>query len=87
MPDNYEALSIKKADLRPGDHRFIDVNNDGKITSDDKTIIGKGEPDFSGGFSLSAGYKGFSLSAIFQYSYGVDVFNANLATLDAGREN
>ena len=87
LPDNYEALSIKKADLRPGDHRFIDVNNDGKITSDDKTIIGKGEPDFSGGFSLSAGYKGFSLSAIFQYSYGVDVFNANLATLDAGREN
>jgi hypothetical protein len=27
------------------------------------------------------------LSSVFHFCYGVDVFNANLATLDAGREN
>lgn len=86
LPDDYEVLSVKKANIRPGDHKFVDVTGDHKVTSEDKTVLGKGEPDFSGGFSVSTGYKGFGLSAVFQYSYGVDVFNANLATLDAGRE-
>lgn len=86
LPDDYESLSVKKASLRPGDHKFFDYTKDGKITSDDKMVLGSGEPLFTGGFGLRADVKGFSVNALFQFSYGSKIFNANLATLDAGRD-
>lgn len=86
LPDDYESLSIKKANLRPGDHKFYDYNNDGKITTDDKMELGSGEPLFTGGFGFNIDYKQFSLSTIFQYSYGSTIFNANLVALEAGRD-
>lgn len=86
LPDDYEMLSIKKKDIRPGDRRYVNMNGDNVINADDKTILGKGEADFSGGFSSSFGYKGFAVNVLFQYSYGADVFNANMVTLDAGRD-
>ena len=85
--DGYSVFSMKKDKIRPGDHRFVDVDGNGRITTDDRTILGNGEPDFTGGFSFNIGYRNFELSTMFQYSYGADVFNANLASLDAGREN
>lgn len=86
LPADYECLSIKKISLRPGDHKFHDNTGDNKITSDDKMILGSGEPLFTGGFGLRADVKGFSVNALFQFSYGSKIFNANLATLDAGRD-
>ncbi|NJW55220.1 SusC/RagA family TonB-linked outer membrane protein, partial [Salinimicrobium sp. CDJ15-91] len=35
----------------PGDIRFRDLNNDGRITDDDRTFIGNPNPDFT--FSLN----------------------------------
>lgn len=32
---------------QPGDFRFVDTNNDGKINSDDRTNIGNGVPDWT----------------------------------------
>lgn len=87
LPDDYESLSVKKANLRPGDHKFFDYTGDNKITTDDKMVLGSGEPLFSGGFGLNGDYKGFSISTIFQFSYGSKIFNANLATLEAGRDS
>lgn len=72
--------------LRPGDHKFVDQNKDGKINSQDLTVLGRGEPLYTGGFSNSLIYKGFELNFLLLFSYGSKVFNANLATLDAGRE-
>lgn len=86
LPNDYESLSVKKANLRPGDHKFFDSNNDGKITSDDKMELGCGEPLFTGGFGFNVEYKQFSISTIFQYSYGSSIFNANLVALEAGRD-
>ncbi len=37
-----------------------------------KEIIGKGDPDFLGGFSNSFNYKGFNLSAMLSFEYGAD---------------
>lgn len=59
---------------KPGDVRFIDLNNDGQINDDDKTKIGKGMPDWTYGFSLGASYKGFDASVFFQGTIGNDVF-------------
>ena len=49
---------------------FKDVNGDGLITTDDKTIIGDAYPDFTGGFSTNLSWKGLDFSASFVYSYG-----------------
>ena len=63
-------------DAVPGDLRFVDVNNDGKITSDDRTNIGNGTPDWTFGLNLGAEWKGFDFNLFLQGVSGVDVFDA-----------
>ncbi len=53
-----------------GDYLYKDINGDGRITSDDRDIIGNMQPDFFGGFSTTLNYKGLYLFAGFQYSVG-----------------
>ncbi|MEJ2901042.1 TonB-dependent receptor [Pedobacter panaciterrae] len=55
------------ANVAPGDIRYKDINNDGKITSADRTVIGKGDyPRMVYGISLGGSYKGFDLSILLQ---------------------
>lgn len=61
-------------DYGPGDLKYKDVNGDGKINTDDRTIIGNAMPDVMYGFSLSATYKQFSLSFDFQGVYGNEIY-------------
>ena len=64
------------AGLRPGATKLRDLNGDGKVDADnDRTIIGRTQPDFQGGFSLNATYKWFDLSANFNFVVGNDVYN------------
>lgn len=60
---------------RPGDMKFEDVNGDGKITADDRTIIGNNQPDFIYGFTNTFSYKGFDLNIALQGSYGGEILN------------
>lgn len=46
-------------DAKPGDVRFVDLNNDGAIDNNDRTKIGDPNPDFIFGFNVALGYKGF----------------------------
>jgi len=50
---------------------------DGKITTDDRQIVGNAWPDFTGGLRNTIQYKGFDLSAFIYFSVGNDVFNMN----------
>ena len=61
----------------PGDIRFKDLNNDGLINDNDRTIIGNPNPThlFSMGNNLS--YKGFELGIYLQGVAGNKIFNAN----------
>jgi len=61
---------------KPGDFRFVDTNGDNTITSDDRTNIGNGVPDWTFGLNLDAEWKGFDLSLFFQGVSGADVFDA-----------
>ncbi|NJY62273.1 TonB-dependent receptor [Salinimicrobium sp. CDJ15-81-2] len=61
----------------PGDIRFRDLNNDGRITDDDRTFIGNPNPDFTFSLNNTFRYKNFDLSVFFQGVYGNDIFNAN----------
>lgn len=65
---------------QPGDVRFVDVNNDGKISDLDRTKIGKGMPDWTYGFNLSANYKNFDMSMVFQGTIGNDIYDATRRT-------
>ncbi|WP_167268717.1 SusC/RagA family TonB-linked outer membrane protein [Dyadobacter arcticus] len=57
--------------LRPGDMKFKDINNDSKISADDRTRTEKVQrPYFTGGASINLGYKAFDLSVLFQGTLG-----------------
>lgn len=55
----------------PGDLKYRDVNGDGKIDANDRTIIGGVDPKLNYSFNLSASFKGFDFSAMLQGVYGV----------------
>ena len=63
-------------DAKPGDFRFVDTNGDGRITSDDRTNIGNGVPDWTFGLNFDAEWKGFDFTLFFQGVKGADVFDA-----------
>lgn len=60
-----------RSGIEPGDVKFVDLNNDGKITADDMTYLGRSFPKYTFGANLNLTYKGFSLSALFQGVSGV----------------
>ncbi|QEC46090.1 TonB-dependent receptor [Pseudobacter ginsenosidimutans] len=46
---------------QPGDVRYVDINNDGVINENDRSMIGDPNPDLTYGFGITAEYKGFDL--------------------------
>jgi len=67
-PLDYSGIT---GSIRPGDMKFKDVNNDGRITADDKVRSEKtNRPQFTGGASINLGYKAFDLSILFQGAMG-----------------
>lgn len=78
IPDN----GRKRSEIRPGDPKLKDINGDGKITTDDRTIIGHGLPIHIGGFTNRFEYRGFDLSIFLQWSYGNDLINYNRKLLE-----
>ncbi|MBE6195680.1 MAG: TonB-dependent receptor [Rikenellaceae bacterium] len=63
--------------LRPGAMKLKDLNGDGKVNDSDKTVIGNSQPEWTGGFSLSAYFYGFDLAANFNWVYGNQIYNAD----------
>ena len=58
----------------PGDIKYKDVNGDGKITADDRTLIGNPTPKFTYGTSATVTFKGFSLGVDVGGVYGNQIF-------------
>lgn len=61
----------------PGDIRFKDLNNDGVINDDDRTVIGNPNPSWLFSMNNSLSYKGFELSVFLQGVAGNKIYNAN----------
>ena len=57
-----KAGKLIQLDAKPGDVRYVDLNDDGIIGNDDRTKIGDPNPDFIFGFNVSLDYKGFDFS-------------------------
>lgn len=96
---NYKFTGIWQADQKveaatfgqsEGQARVEDLNGDGKITTDDRQILGHKNPDWTGSIStkLSVGNFDLSASAITsQGSYVFSPFHANFTnTTDRGRQ-
>ncbi len=66
-----------ETNTQPGMPKYADLNGDGVVDSNDRTIIGRGLPIHTGGFTNNFEYKGIDLSIFFQWSYGNDIMNAN----------
>lgn len=61
----------------PGDIRFRDLNNDGVINDDDRTVIGNPNPTHLFSLNNTLSYKGFELGIYLQGVAGNKIFNAN----------
>lgn len=61
----------------PGSIKYVDMNGDGYIDSNDRTVIGDANAKFTYGFSTSFTIGQWKLSAVFQGSYGNQILNAN----------
>lgn len=55
-----------------GDIKYRDLNNDGKIdAANDRKVIGKDKPSWTGGLNIALYYKDFDFSAFFQGAFDV----------------
>lgn len=66
-------------DPETGELMYRDLNEDGRISSTDRTYIGDPNPDFTFGLTNNFSYKGLSLAVFLQGSVGNDIFNASKA--------
>jgi hypothetical protein len=65
-----------------GDRKYKNLNNDKKIDDNDRTIIGRAQPNFLGGISNTFSYKGVDLTIFLQGVSGNKILNANRFELE-----
>ena len=83
-----DATTVLGTSIMPGMMKIVDTNGDGKISQEDRTIIGDTNPACIGGFNINARAYGFDLAANFNWSIGNDVYNANkLQFTQTGKAN
>ena len=68
--DRLKNIDFSGRQVNPGDLYPLDVNDDKVIDDKDRVIVVSPDPKFYGGFSTDLSYKGITLNAVFNYSYG-----------------
>ena len=71
----------------PGKIKFKDLDGDGRITENDRTVIGNTNPKIQGGMGLSGQYKNFDFSCNFTFMLDFDVNNATAYALSCSKDN
>ena len=71
--DAHPSQAALAAEAAPGDIRYVDINGDGVINTDDRTNIGDPIPDFTMGFNVNLNYKNFDFTAYTYASIGNDM--------------
>lgn len=79
-----EVDSYIQEGARPGDLRFVDVNQDGKINNLDRTNIGDPFPDLTYGFRIGLDYKGFDFQLLAQGTQGNEIMNISKIDMKSG---
>lgn len=60
---------------KPGDFKWVDVNGDGAISSDDRTFLGSSIPKWNYGLTISASWKNFDVNIFGQGVAGNKIYN------------
>ena len=82
---NDGVVSVDGVNVRPGSHKFRDLNGDGTVTlDDDRTHISQSDPIVFGGLTNTFKYKNFDLNVFLQGSYGNEIFNESKYRLEGG---
>lgn len=55
----------------------LDGDDENEVNLNDREIIGNANPKHTGGFSINGYVHGFDMAAVFNWSYGNDIYNAN----------
>lgn len=61
---NEQLYATDNPTVQPGDIRFKDLDNNGKIDDNDRDFLGSPIPRFTYGFTLNGEYKGFNFSML-----------------------
>lgn len=72
--DEVSKSPVQNPRVQPGDLKFEDANNDGRITTTDRTLVGSPWPDFTWGFDNRFAYKNIALSVSLNGTQGNSVF-------------
>ena len=72
---------------RPGDLIFVDQNDDGQITDEDRVKIGNPYPDFTMGFNIDLDWRSFDLNMFWYGSFGNDIFTGGTRRHDLPMPN
>ena len=83
IPDN----GATRANIQPGHIKYKDLNGDLRVDANDYTVIGRGLPIHTGGFSNNLSYKNWDLNVFLQWSYGNNIINANRYIFEGGITN
>ncbi|WP_276169049.1 SusC/RagA family TonB-linked outer membrane protein [Zobellia alginiliquefaciens] len=69
-----------------GNFKYVDLDQSGDITSEDRTYIGNPNPDFIYGFNSNLSWKNFDFDIFFQGSQGNDIYALGMVaqTIDFG---
>ena len=77
----YAALSEAEALRHVGEIKYRDLDGNGRIDKEDRTIIGDTNPKFIYSLTNNFAWKNFSLSFMIQGSQGNDILNYNLTDI------
>lgn len=80
-----EKFAANGTDFAPGDIKLQDVNEDYKITDEDKQILGNSRPKLIASLVNTFNYKDFDLSVFLYASFGSMLYNDVYALEHAGR--
>ncbi|MDC7217674.1 MAG: TonB-dependent receptor, partial [Spirochaetales bacterium] len=81
------AGTVIQPNAKPGDIRYVDVNDDGQINNEDRTITGNPWPKFEIGLNGQVSYKNFDFSFAGFGSFGQDVFNGAASWMGGFSDN
>ena len=76
-----EAAEAATWGSQPGFIKIKDINNDGKLTSEDRQIIGQRDPKMIWGLTNSFSYRNFTLSIFMHGVQGVTRNNEMMSDL------
>ena len=87
LKDQNPANSIQGTDLKVGDLKFVDVNGDGILDDNDRTMTGDPNPDVTMGLNLGFEWKGLDFNLTAFAALGQQVARSYRRFYDSGQNN